>query len=399
MRLLALHHPADLNSELARVGVDQRAWAIFAQKAEVIPLKITGISVAAGNILKQTALVCGADCALHRDAISGRVKKTDAILFATLRQYEQICLRLKKQPECAARLITEIQTLLAAAREPQYRVKLGRNTMNLNRTLIMGIINITPDSFYDGGRYLNPHAALERANQLVEDGADILDIGAESTRPGAEPVSPEEQLKRILPVLKPLVKKTRVPISIDTTSSRVAETVLAEGAALINDISGLKFDPALARICARYSAGLILMHIRGTPRTMQRNPVYKDLMAEITGELRKSIHQALEAGVGFENLLVDPGIGFGKKPEHNLEILRRLAELRTLNRPIVIGPSRKSFIGHVLNLPPEERLEGTITSCIVGALNGASIVRVHDVLPVRRALQILTAIQLDRSRA
>ncbi len=398
MRLLALHDPTDLNSELARVGVDQRAWTIFAEKTEVIPLKITGISVAAGNILKQTALVCGADCALHRDAISGKVKRTDAILFATPRQYEQICLRLKKQPECAARLVPEIRSLLTAARRP-LRLRLGNRTLKLNRTLIMGILNITPDSFYDGGRYLNPHAALERAHQLVEDGADILDIGAESTRPGATPVSPKQQLKRILPVLKPLVKKTKVLISIDTTSSQVAEAVLAEGATLINDISGLKFDPALARVCARYNAGLILMHIRGTPRTMQRNPVYKDLMAEIIGELRKSIHQALEAGVGFENLLVDPGIGFGKKLEHNLEILRRLAELRTLNRPIVIGPSRKSFIGHILNLPPEERLEGTITSCIVGALNDASIVRVHDVLPVRRALQVLAAIQPDKGRA
>lgn len=398
MRLLALDHPADLNSELARLGVDPRAWPIFAQKADVILLKITRISVAAGNILKQTALVCGADCALHRDAISGRVKKTDAILFATPRQYEQICLRLKKQPECAARLVPEIQSLLAAAQRPPHQVKLGRWTLKLNRPLILGILNITPDSFYDGGRYLDPEAALERAHQLVEEGADILDIGAESTRPGAAPVPPAEQLHRILPVLKPLAKKARVPISIDTTSSRVAEAALAEGAALINDISGLRFDPTLARVCARYKAGLILMHIRGTPRTMQRNPVYKDLMAEITDELAKSIHQALEAGVEFENLLVDPGIGFGKKPAHNLEILRRLSELRTLNRPIVIGPSRKSFIGHILNLPPEERLEGTITACIVGALNGASIVRVHDVLPVRRALQVLTAIQPGRGR-
>lgn len=392
MRLLALDNRRDLDRELAQIGVDPQAWEIFAQKAQVIPLKITGISVAAGNILKQTALVCGADCALHRDAISGRIRKTDAIIFATPRQYEQLLRRLKEQPECAARLVPEIRSLLAA-RHRLFRLRLGKRNLNLNRTLIMAILNITPDSFYDGGRYLEPQAALDRAEQLIAEGADLLDLGAESTRPGAEPVPPEEQLARLLPVLRPLARKVRVPISIDTTSARVAEVVLSEGAAVINDISGLKFDPALARVCARHNASLILMHIRGTPRTMQRNPVYEDLMAEITAELQRSIDRALEAGVAFENLLIDPGIGFGKKPEHNLEILRRLAELRSLNRPIVIGPSRKSFIGHILNLPPQERLEGTIAACIVGALNGAHVVRVHDVLPVRRALQVLAAIQ------
>lgn len=394
MRLLCLNQISDLQRELSRIGVDPRAWEIFARKARIVPIKLTGLSLATANILKQTALMAGADCAIHRQVISGKVPQTHCIIFATPRQYEQICLRLQNQPGCAARLIPVIQNLLKPTLYPPAPIQIGKRTFNFsNRTYVMGILNITPDSFYDGGRYLAPEAALNRANQMIEEGADILDIGAESTRPGAEPVPPKEQLRRLLPVLQPLTKKVRVPISIDTSSSQVARAVLNEGAMIINDISGLRFDPKLAGVCARHNARLILMHIRGRPRTMQRNPVYQDLMEEIVNGLRISVQKALDAGIKPQNLFVDPGIGFGKTAEHNLEILRRLSELQTLGLPIVIGPSRKSFIGQTLNLPPEERLEGTIAACIVAALNGANIVRVHDVLPIRRALSLLDAIR------
>jgi dihydropteroate synthase len=394
MRLLCPDHLTDLQQELKRVGVDPCAWDIFAQKSRVVVLKLTGLSVATANILKQTALLTGADCAVHRDVISGRVRRSDCLLFATPRQYEQLCMRLKNQPDCAARLVPVIKSLLARAQNPPAPVRIGNRTFDFRkRTFIMGILNITPDSFYDGGRYLEPPAALDQAHRLIEEGADILDLGAESTRPGSLPVPAEEQLRRLLPVLKPLAKKVRTPISIDTTSARVATAALAAGARIINDISGLRFDPELAKVCARHNARLILMHIRGKPRTMQRNPVYHDLMQEIVNGLSWSVKQALDAGVKPGNLFIDPGIGFGKKPEHNLEILRRLTELRTLGLPIVVGPSRKSFIGITLNLPPEERLEGTIAACVVAALNGASIVRVHDVLAVHRALSLLAAIR------
>uniref|UniRef100_A0A7V3PSZ5 Dihydropteroate synthase n=1 Tax=candidate division WOR-3 bacterium TaxID=2052148 RepID=A0A7V3PSZ5_UNCW3 len=396
MRLLSLESAQDLNQELARIGVDPRAWNIFAQKNRIISLKLTRLSPATANILKQTALVTGADCAIHRQVISGRIRQSDCILFATPRQYEEICLRLKSQPECAARLVPIIQHLINRALTPLSSIKIGNQTFDFqHQTYCMGILNITPDSFYDGGKYLDPAAALDHAYQLITAGAAILDLGAESTRPGAQPVPPAEQLRRLLPVLKPLAKKVKIPISIDTTSARVAEAALNAGAKIINDISGLKFDPTLAKVCARHNAGLILMHIRGTPRTMQRHPVYHDLMQEIIDQLRTAVDQALTAGCKPEQLFIDPGIGFGKTVSHNLEILRRLGELRTLGLPIVVGPSRKSFIGKTLNLAPEQRLEGTIAACLVAALNGAGIVRVHDVQPVQRALSLLNAIRFS----
>ncbi|MEO0050887.1 MAG: dihydropteroate synthase, partial [candidate division WOR-3 bacterium] len=199
---------------------------------------------------------------------------------------------------------------------------------------------------------------------------------------------------RLLPVLKGLAKRVKVPISVDTTSARVAEIALNEGCSIINDISGFGFDPKMAKVCARADSFVIVMHIKGRPKTMQKNPVYKDLMQEIVNKLALAIAKGIKAGIRQERIFIDPGIGFGKKLEHNLEILRRLGELRTLGQPIVVGPSRKSFIGMILNLPPEERLEGTIAAAVIAAKNGASIIRVHDVQKVKRALAIFDALRL-----
>ncbi|MGQ9708179.1 MAG: dihydropteroate synthase [bacterium] len=396
MRIINLDHKQDLQAELARIGVDPLAWEIFAQKSRMVTIKLERLSPATANILKQTALIAGGDCAIHRQIISGRVKKSDAILFATPRQIDEICLRLKHQPECVARLIPELKTLTDRALNPPRPVKIKGKTLNFSqKTLVMGVLNVTPDSFYDGGRFLTPESAIDQGFKLIDDGADIIDIGAESTRPGSEPVTPEEQLHRLLPVLKKLLKKVRVPISIDTTSARVAEVVLKEGATIINDISGLKFDPKMGDVCARANAKVIVMHIKGKPKTMQKNPVYQDLMQEIIIELSLALKRGIAAGVSRQDIFIDPGIGFGKKLEHNLEILRRLEELRSLGQPIVVGPSRKSFIGLVLNLPPEERLEGTIAACLIAALKGAHILRVHDVLNVKRALTLFDAIRLS----
>ncbi len=393
IRLLDISHREDLYQELARVGVDPAAWEIFRAKSTVRALKISGLSVAGANILKQTALVAGADCAVHRNAINGKVRKTDAILFATERQIEEICQRLRHQPECAQRLVP-ILSELGTNLMPQAPVlTVGQRKFELGkRVLIMGILNVTPDSFYDGGRYFEPARAVEQGIRLSEEGADIIDIGAESTRPGSSPVPEKEQLRRLRPVLRQLARKVKAPISVDTTSARVAEAVLDAGAGMINDISGLTFDRRMAKVVARAGVPIIVMHIKGKPRTMQKNPVYQDLMAEIVDGLARSIRQGVDAGIAPDKILVDPGIGFGKTAGHNLEILRRLKELRTLGKPIVIGPSRKSFIGAVLNLPVEERLEGTIAACVIGALNGADIVRVHDVKAMHRALALKDAV-------
>lgn len=258
------------------------------------------------------------------------------------------------------------------------------------RTHIMGIVNVTPDSFSDGGKYFEPGAAVDRARAMVEEGADFIDIGGESTRPGSVPLTAGEEMKRVLPVVERLAASSKVPISVDTYKAAVAERALAAGASIVNDISGLHFDPALAEVTARAGASLVLMHIKGTPATMQSEPVYDDLVGEIGAYLGEGIARARAAGV--EQIFVDPGIGFGKTLSHNLEILRRLRELQSLGCPVLIGPSRKSFIGKILDAPVAERMEGTAAASAVAIMNGASVIRVHDVKEISRVARVVDAI-------
>ena len=256
----------------------------------------------------------------------------------------------------------------------------------------MGILNVTPDSFSDGGLYLDAEAAAERGLSLAADGADIIDIGGESTRPGADAVPADEEIRRVVPVVEALRKRSPVLISVDTTKADVARHALAAGADIINDISALRFDPGLAGVVAGAGAGLVLMHMKGTPRTMQVAPSYEDLLGEVRGFLEHRLREAVAAGIPAERILVDPGIGFGKRLEHNLTLINRLEVFEDLGRPLVLGPSRKSFIGKILNAPPQERLEGTIAAAVVGVVRGAHILRVHDVREVGRALRIAEAI-------
>lgn len=259
------------------------------------------------------------------------------------------------------------------------------------RPLVMGILNVTPDSFSDGGMYVSTDDAIRHGMQLADEGADFLDVGGESTRPGSEPVPVAEETERVVPVIRALGRSVRIPISVDTRKAEVARQALEAGAALVNDTSGLTFDPAMAATIARHNASVVLMHMRGTPKTMQNDPVYSDLIGEIKAFLRKQIESAKSAGIG--QIIIDPGIGFGKTLEHNLTIIRRLGEFADLGCPILIGPSRKSFIGTILNEPLHERLEGTIAAAVLSAWNGASIIRVHDVKAVGRALKIAYAVK------
>ena len=280
-----------------------------------------------------------------------------------------------------------------SSRTPQQYWSTGKHTFDLTaHTLIMGILNVTPDSFYDGGRFTAVDRAVEQGLRLVDDGADILDIGGESTRPGADSVPQDEELERVLPVIEKLAGRIPIPISIDTTKSSVAAAALDAGAEIVNDISACRFDPAMAAMVAQKQAGLVLMHIKGEPRTMQLDPQYDDVVRDICDSLRKSLNAVVAAGLTPQQIVIDPGIGFGKQLEHNLQILRRLREFEILGRPILVGPSRKSFIGRILNLPPEERLEGTIAALLIAFFNGAAIVRVHDVRAAKRAALIADAV-------
>jgi dihydropteroate synthase len=261
------------------------------------------------------------------------------------------------------------------------------------RTVVMGILNVTPDSFFDGGRFQSPDTALGQALRMVEEGADIVDVGGESTRPGAEPLGSQEELDRILPVIEAIGRAASVPISVDTYKAAVAQGAVGAGAAMVNDISALTFDPLMAATVAELDVPVCLMHLKGTPRDMQRNPVYEDVVKEVRDWLARRTQAARSAGIREENIVIDPGFGFGKTAGHNLELLRRLREIAALGYPVVSGTSRKSTIGKVLGgLPVEERLEGTAATVALSIANGAAIVRVHDVKEMVRVARMTDAI-------
>ncbi len=263
------------------------------------------------------------------------------------------------------------------------------------RTYVMGILNVTPDSFSDGGSYHSVDDAIRHAAAMAADGADIIDVGGESTRPSGvygetRPVSAEEEMNRVIPVIKRLSAEVDAVISVDTTKALVAEAALAAGASMINDISGLKFDPSMAEVASRYRAALALMHIQGTPQTMQQQPTYENVVDDVMEELKGSIAKAVKAGV--QNIIIDPGIGFGKTTEHNLMLIKNLSAFKSLRHPVLIGTSRKGFIGNILDLPVHDRMEGTAATVAASIMNGANIIRVHDVRQMKRVAVVVDAI-------
>ncbi len=262
------------------------------------------------------------------------------------------------------------------------------------RTLVMGILNVTPDSFSDGGQFLSPDRAFEHAEAMASDGADLIDVGGESSRPGSDPIRVEEETRRIIPVIERIAKHLNLPISIDTYKAEVAHAALSAGAKIINDITALRYDPKMAEVAARARVPVILMHMQGTPKTMQISPTYESVIDDIRLFFRDRINAVRNAGIQEDRLILDPGIGFGKTTEQNLEILRSLHRFRNLRRPLLIGPSRKSFIGQVLDLPVEDRLEGTSAAVTAAILGGASIVRVHDVKAMVRLARMADSIRL-----
>jgi dihydropteroate synthase len=256
----------------------------------------------------------------------------------------------------------------------------------------MGVLNVTPDSFSDGGRYLAVEPAVARALEMVAEGADLVDIGAESTRPGANPIDEREELTRLLPVVEAVCRRVSVPVSVDTMKAGVAQRALELGASIINDVSALRFDARMGTVVAESGAGVVLMHMQGTPQTMQVAPAYDDVVGEVRDFFQSRLEAAAECGIGRDQIILDPGIGFGKRREDNLTLLAQLEALTSLERPLLVGTSRKGFIGEVLNRPVGERLMGTAATCAVAILHGARLVRVHDVAPIRDLVLMLEAI-------
>jgi dihydropteroate synthase len=391
LRVVLVSEPADARRELEEIGVDPGGIGIMTTKAIHRLIKVKNLRSKAAVILKQEMLSRGGEAAIHRDAGDMERETTDVLLMGTKRQYTELCRKLKMQPFGLRQLAEEIEVVLDNYEAQAVRTLSCRGrTLTLGeRTIVMGILNVTPDSFSDGGKFFDPEVAVEHAHEMVADGADIIDIGAESTRPSTwdqEPLSAAEEIKRLLPVLERLVEELSVPISVDTYKAETARAALEAGAHIINDIWGFQRDPELPGVAAEYDVPVVLMH-------NQDGTEYQDLMSDLTAFLRRSIQIAEEAGVRPENVIIDPGFGFGKNAEQNLIVLRRLGELRSLGKPILLGTSRKSTIGKVLDLPADQRLEGTLATTIWGIAQGAAdIVRVHDVKEMVRAARMTDAI-------
>ena len=266
-----------------------------------------------------------------------------------------------------------------------------------NKTFIMGILNVTPDSFSDGGLHFDRSRAVEACLRMIDNGADIIDIGGESTRPGSDPVSLDEELRRTLPVIESVASKVKVPISIDTYKANVARRAIDAGASIVNDISGLMYDPEMPAVIARCSVPVVIMHIKGSPKDMQKDPSYTALIPEILEYFRSRIAFAVNAGIPEDKIIIDPGIGFGKTFDHNLEILHNLDKFTALGRPILVGPSRKAFLGKILDdAPAADRIEGTAAAVAISIMKGASIVRVHDVKEMAKVAKVSDAIKRER---
>jgi dihydropteroate synthase len=261
------------------------------------------------------------------------------------------------------------------------------------RTALMGILNVTPDSFSDGGRYLEARKAIARGVELAEQGADIIDIGGESTRPGARPLSAPEEIERVVPVVRELRRVISIPLSIDTVKAEVARAALDAGADVVNDISALRFDPDMISLIVEEKVPVVLMHMQGTPRTMQESPRYQNVLQEVKDFLRSRVAFSVERGVAPGQIVIDPGIGFGKDLEHNLALIRGISTLTSLAQPVLVGPSRKTFIGKILNVGPDDRLEGSLAAAVAAVLGGANMIRMHDVKEARRAMALADALR------
>ena len=443
--VISLQDVAQAERLMREIGVDPGGIEIMAPKSVTRLVMVRRLPIFAANILKQETLSLGADTAVSRQALTGKAAHTDCLIIGSLSHYRRLCEKLRRQPYGLSRLSLDLETVLSNYQKNDFILDLGRYKLNLqSHTHIMGIINLTPDSFSGDGLYksqkskvksqnlralhnrhlviarsgsdeaisdgdcfapsrlamtargfsggLNLNNIVDYARKLVDEGADILDIGGESSRPGARPVPLKEELLRVIPAIKAIGKKLKIPLSVDTSKSEVARQALDNGALIVNDITALNGDPGMLRIVKRYKAAVALMHMKGRPHTMQKNPRYGCFMREVCGYLKQAMDKALEAGVDRKRIILDPGIGLGKSLEHNLEIIKSLGRLKALGQPILIGLSRKSFLGKITGKETVSRVFAGISANCLAVINGARIVRVHDVQETRDSLKVLDRI-------
>jgi dihydropteroate synthase len=377
--------------ELSDIGVDSCGIDIMSPKMIHLNIKLKNLDSKKANFLKEEMLSIGGEAAIAKDALTLNKGKTDVILIGSLGNFKKFIEKLSSKSSDLNNLGKEIENIISNL-DNYNIIKLKNKSLDFrSRTYIMGILNITPDSFYDGGFYMDCDKAIRRAYEMIEAGADMIDIGGESTRPNSDPISEEEEIRRVIPVIKELSKRIKTPISIDTYKASVAKEAIESGAEIINDISAMKFDPDMVKVASHYKVPVVLMHIKGIPKTMQKRIRYKDVLSEIYLYLKERIIFAHEAGI--KDVIIDPGIGFGKGLKENLKIINNLNIFKGLGKPILIGPSRKSFIGEILGLEVKDRLEGSMAAVAASVINGANIVRVHDVDETRRVTKVIDSIR------
>lgn len=391
-RILVITSAHDAVEAMKGIGVDTKGVEIMSAKAVCRAIRLEAVDSRAANILKQEMLARDGDAAIARDVYNLTEGTTDVLLFGTTVQFESLIEKLKGQPFGLKAVAQELADTFAKYDAPPVPIRWRSYELDISkRTQVMGILNVTPDSFSDGGQFFDHPTAIKHALEMVENGADIIDVGGESTRPGAESVTLDEEADRVIPVIKAIAGKVPVPISIDTYKPEVAERALDAGASMINDISGLS-DPRMAALAAKSDVPVVIMHMKGTPKSMQQNPEYESLMGEISRFLRERSDAAVQAGVLSERVIVDPGIGFGKTFAHNMSVIKHLSELKSLGLPIMIGTSRKAFIGAALGVEPDDRVEGTASTVALAIANGAHLIRVHDVKEMTRVARMCDAV-------
>jgi dihydropteroate synthase len=372
----------DAAAAVEKVGVYNGVQKDMAEKTIFHVLEIEDVSSPAANIIKQVAISRGSDAVVHQDVVVNKVEKTNVLLPGTVRELKLISEELKKQPFGLPEVGDSILKVLNSEKIS-------------NDFSIMGVLNVTPDSFSDGGDFFKKGEAKKRFKEIISEGADIIDVGAESSRPGSKSITVEEELKRLEKVF-PLFEKSSVPVSIDTYKSEVAEIALSKGAKIVNDISACRMDNKMIDVVRNYDSKVILMHMKGTPENMQEKPYYDNVINEIGEFFEERIEFCLSNGIGEDKIILDPGIGFGKRQTDNLTIISNLQEFKSYGFPILIGTSRKSFIGNITKRDAKERLDGSIATAIYCYLKGASIFRVHDVEQTKNAFSVISAIMEGR---
>ena len=394
-RILQIKNITDAQAELQKIGVSTQGIVVMASKALDLVIKLTNVKVGAANILKQEMLSIGADAAVARGVVEGSVPQSDVILLGNADKIKKLIAKLEHQTIFGLPQIKEDlkKFLFQTVGEHPKKINFRGFEITFDETKIMGILNVTPDSFSDGGDFLTKEKAVNHALKMIADGADIIDIGGESSRPGAKKISQAEELNRIIPVISALREKTEIPISVDTYKAKVAEKAISAGASMINDISALRFDNNIIAVLQKHKdVPVVLMHMQGTPENMQTNPFYEDTVEEILEFFRERIDFCVSNGIAAERIIIDPGIGFGKRQEDNLIILKKISEFRSLGVPVLLGASRKSFIDRIYESSPAERLEGSLAVTALAHENQVEIVRVHDVKEHRNLMRVLSEI-------